>query len=111
MTISNIGRPKGSKNKPKTAEQLLEQIQGTYKKQGKTFKFTLEDIDTSDLSVEDLAAIQEEVKTNPSINVPVDFELVEDGNTDIDTWVCGNCQGELSGEVAECPHCSSRLRW
>ena len=103
-------RPKGSKNKPKNAQALLDSVIAEYKKQGKTLSFDIKDIE--DLTPEQKTEVAEAVSTNPDINIPNIFELEgEEGEEGKDTFTCGNCGKDLGEEVSPCPHCGQTLNW
>lgn len=103
-------RPKGSKNLPKNAQDLLARVVAEYEKQGKKVTVSIEDL--ADLTDEQKATIAEAVQTNPDLNIPNIFELenAEDENDNY-AFQCGKCKEKLDGEDAICPHCGSTLRW
>jgi len=103
-------RPVGSKNKPKTATDLLEKIKDIYQKQGKRFSFNVADIAENELTPELKASIAEAQKANPDLNVDGIFELQQDED-EIDTYRCGACGKELDGQDSKCPHCGVKLSW
>lgn len=105
-----MARPTGSKNKPKTATQLLDLVKTEYQKQGKHFKFSIEDIPPDGSDKEAQALIVQAVKDNPDVSIPSVFELEADAD-DIDTFTCGVCNAELSESVSPCPECGATLNW
>lgn len=104
-------RPEGSKNKPKSASDLLEKVKAAYAKQGKELEVNIKDI--ADLPEDVKASIAKEIESNPDLNIPNIFELEgeEDEEDEEDTFTCGNCHAELDGEYPECPHCGMPLSW
>lgn len=108
-----MAKEKGTKNKPKNAQNLLDRVVEEYKKQGKTLSYSLADM--GDLTEEQKVEIAKAATENPNLNIANIFELQdnpEEGNQgDDNLYECGQCHSKLDGEDAQCPHCRATLRW
>ncbi|KKL27555.1 hypothetical protein LCGC14_2383950, partial [marine sediment metagenome] len=100
----------GAKTKPKTASQLIELLKEEYRKNGKTFKFTLDDVDTSSLDDNAKKLLVDAQKNTPDPTVPIDFELESD-ETEVDTFECGGCGTTLPSQLDHCSSCGTQLNW
>ena len=94
------GRPKGARNIPKSAKELLGLLEAEYKKQGKRFTFNIDDSEPD-----------KDDKTPPKGFFP-DFELDLGKEADEkETYKCGACNASLDDMEDKCPYCGAKLSW
>lgn len=85
-------RTAGSKNKPKTTEELMDAVNKQLASEGKKV-----------IVVDDKGV----PSTHTAKEVPNIFEVEEEK----DTYKCGACGAELDSDVSECPKCHAKLTW
>jgi len=98
-------RPKGSKNRPKTEEELIaELVSKGYGVDGKTILIP------KPSKAENPPDSEPKPPEYERIELEVEDEN-EDDTPDGTGFKCGACGKSLDGEVSPCPHCGANLTW
>ncbi len=109
-----MSRTQGAKNKGRTVEQLIKEIEVAATKEGVKFRYDIEQVGDAAAKIVEEAGGDEDEQANARMLARSKFQELNievEENEEVDTFECGSCHAELASALPTCPECNSPLNW
>ena len=100
-----MARLKGSKNKTKTLQDLIQRVTNSAEEQGKKFVYSLDEIEKNPYYNTDFVIVNQDEDQDE------DEKNIREKRDDSTTYECGRCGKLLVSAEPVCPYCGISLSW